>query len=189
MIMSLILYAFSFFVSVEKPGETTEVCLSNEEKELYELIMKYRKSKKLKTIPYSPKLSLVAQTHARDLIQNYDFSQDSECNPHSWSKKGKWTACCYTPDHAQAQCMWDKPREIADYQGDGYEIAFYHSIKASPEPALEGWKKSSGHNPLLVNSGIWKDMEWKGIGIGMHENVAVVWFGREEDPAKIELCE
>ena len=36
-----------------------------------------------------------------------------QCNTHSWSANARWSACCYTRDHAQARCMWDKPREIS----------------------------------------------------------------------------
>jgi len=89
-----------------------DVCLSVEEKKLYDQIMAYRKSKKLKPIPYSAKLKQGAQTHARDLSENYDYENRGDCNPHSWSNKGKWTSCCYTQDHSQAACMWNKPKEI-----------------------------------------------------------------------------
>ena len=90
------------------------VCLSEEEKKLYDIIMAYRKTKKLKPIPYSAKLSKVAQTHVRDLAENYAYEKDAACNPHSWSNKGKWSSCCYTSDHKKAKCMWDKPKEIAE---------------------------------------------------------------------------
>ncbi|HCR53994.1 MAG TPA: hypothetical protein DIW27_06220, partial [Cytophagales bacterium] len=167
-----------------------EICLSPEEKKLYELIMEYRKSKKLKSIPYSAKLTKVAQTHVRDLMENYDYDNKGECNPHSWSNKGNWSACCYTSDHAQASCMWDKPKEISDYEGNGFEIAYYSSGGANAVEGLEGWKKSPGHNPLLINSGTWSNLEWKGIGIGIYGQYGVVWFSDgEEDSSKIVVCQ
>lgn len=147
-------------------------------------MMDYRKSKGLAPIPVSPKLTLVAQTHARDLADNYDFKEDNKCNPHSWSKKGKWSSCCYTNDHKAAKCMWDKPREIAGYEGHGYEIAYYSSDGAFAEEGLDGWKKSPGHNPLIVNEGIWEKAKWKGIGIGFVGEYGVVWFGEVEDEEK-----
>src|SRR5690606_20469452 len=64
-------------------------CLSEEEKALYDLMMAYRESKGLEPIPLSAKLTLVAQTHARDLADNYKFDPNNKCNPHSWSSKGK----------------------------------------------------------------------------------------------------
>jgi uncharacterized protein YkwD len=164
------------------------ICLSTEEKKLYNMIMDYRKSKKLKPIPFSSKLTQVAQAHVRDLMANFDYDNKNNCNPHSWSSKGSWSSCCYTPDHKSAKCMWDKPREIAGYQGDGFEIAFYSSASATAADGIEGWKSSSGHNPLLVNTGIWAKVEWKGIGLGVYENYAVVWFGELEDRSEMTLC-
>jgi uncharacterized protein YkwD len=178
------------FLSPEPNPTPSTVCLSSEEQKLYELIQEYRASKKLKSIPLSGKLSLVAQTHARDLSENYkiDFDNKNKCNPHSWSTKGKWSPCCYTNDHKQAQCMWDKPKEIADYKSPGYEIAYYNSIAATAKEGLDGWKTSPGHNPLLINDGMWSKVEWKAIGIGIYKEHAVVWFGQLEDQTIPKLC-
>ncbi|MBX2912315.1 MAG: CAP domain-containing protein [Cyclobacteriaceae bacterium] len=177
------------FAEIPSPPAGEETCLSQEEKKLFDLIMEYRKSKKLKPIPYSPKLTRVAQAHVRDLMENYDYETRYRCNPHSWSDKGPWSACCYTPDHAQASCMWDKPREISGYEGNGFEIAYYSSGEASAAEGIEGWKKSPGHNPLLINSGTWAQLEWKAVGVGIHGHYGVVWFsdGERED-APIQLC-
>jgi uncharacterized protein YkwD len=165
-----------------------EVCLSPEEKKLYDLIMAYRKSKKLAPIPYSSKLTHVAQTHVRDLESHFDYENRGDCNPHSWSDKGSWTACCYTADHAKAECMWSKPKELSGYQGAGYEIAYFSSAGASAIEGLDGWEKSPGHNPLLINSGSWSKMLWKGIGVGIYGKYGVVWFGEDEDKSKIRVC-
>jgi hypothetical protein len=165
-----------------------EVCLSDEERKLYDLIMIYRKSKKLPAIPFSSKLTQVAQAHVRDLENNYDYGTSDECNPHSWSAKGEWTPCCYTSDHKQAKCMWLKPKEIGGYPGNGYEIAYYSSAGANAAEGLEGWQKSAGHNPLLINSGIWSKVQWKAIGIGFYGQYGVVWFGEEADESKMKLC-
>lgn len=155
--------------------------MSEEEAKLYNLIMEYRKSKKLKAIPLSAKLTRVAQAHARDLAENFKFDASGKCNPHSWSKKGTWTSCCYTSDHKQAKCMWDKPKEISGYNSPGYEIAYYSSLGANAEEAIDGWKSSPAHNPLLINSGMWKKLEWNAIGIGLYKEYGVVWFGILKD--------
>ena len=186
-----IICGFLLFTSFTDYTSSAEgnVCLSQEEKKLYDLIMDYRKSKKLKPIPYSPKLTMVAQAHVRDLMDNYDYADRDNCNPHSWSDKGTWSACCYTSDHAKASCMWDKPKEIAGYTGNGFEIAYYSSAEANAQEGLDGWKKSPGHNPLLINSGTWSKLEWKGVGIGIYGNYGVVWFGDgEAETAKINVC-
>ncbi len=164
-------------------------CVSPEEGRLYDLITQYRKSKKLKAIPFSEKLTRVAQAHVRDLAEHYDYENRGECNPHSWSDKGTWTACCYTADHKQAACMWSKPKEIAGYEGEGYEIAYFSSGGASADEGLDGWKKSPGHNPLLINSGTWEKLEWKAIGVGIYEQYAVVWFGQPADVSSPTVCE
>jgi len=187
--IALILLLYLPFSRAEViPNAPSEICLNPEEKKLYDLIMDYRKSKKLKPIPFSSKLSKVAQAHVRDLAANFDYDNKNLCNPHSWSNKGSWTACCYTADHKYAKCMWDKPREIGGYTGDGFEIAYFSSAGATAADGLEGWKKSAGHNPLLVNSGMWSKVDWKAIGLGVYQTYAVVWFGEVADPSEQVGC-
>jgi len=175
------------FTSGEK--RTFEICLTGEEQKLYNLMMDYRKSAGLPAIPLSAKLTMVAQTHARDLMDNYKFDFNNKCNPHSWSKKGQWSACCYTSDHKQAKCMWDKPKEIADYPGNGYEIAYYSSQGATAVEGLAGWKVSPGHNPLIVNQGMWAKVKWNAIGIGIYGEYGIVWFGETEDKSSLGRCQ
>lgn len=165
-----------------------EVCLNEEEQKLYDLITQYRKSKKLKAIPLSSALTKVAQAHVRDLSENYVFEEGNKCNPHSWSDKGNWSSCCYTNDHKESKCMWSKPKEIAGYEGNGYEIAYFSSAGANALEGIEGWKKSPGHNPVIVNLGTWSKVEWKAIGIGLYKEYGVVWFGEVEDGAKPDTC-
>ena len=188
--------SFAFFTillfiatSFDLKPAVPEVCLTKEERKLYDLIMEYRKSKGLESIPVSPKLTLVAQTHARDLADNYEFNPKNKCNPHSWSTKGKWTSCCYTNDHKKASCMWSKPQEIADYTGNGFEIAYYSSLGASAQEGIDGWKISPGHDPLLINSGTWSKIKWQAIGIGIYKEYGLVWFGEVPDEGSTKMCQ
>ncbi len=158
-VLLLILLLFVVLTGFDPKPVTTDVCVTPEEMKLYDSYHGISKTKKLEAIPFSAKLTLVAQTHAKDLAEHYEFDPKNKCNPHSWSGKGNWTACCYTKDHKQASCMWIKPREIAGYPGNGYEIAYYSSIGASAQEGLDGWKISRGHNPLLINSGTWSTRE------------------------------
>lgn len=174
---------------IPRDPSSTAVCVSAEEKKLYDIMMAYRKSMGLPPIPLSAKLSLVAQTHAKDLADNYKFDPENKCNPHSWSKKGKWSACCYTNDHKQAQCMWDKPKEIAGYNSAGYEIAYYSSRGATAEEGLKGWQKSPSHNPLIINEGMWAKATWKAVGVGFYKEYGIVWFGEAEDATPVSVCE
>lgn len=155
--------------------------LTPEESKLYELINKYRAEKKLPAIPLSPSLAVVAQTHVRDLSNK---PPSGKCNMHSWSKSERWSGCCYTSDHAQAQCMWNKPRELTKYPGNGYENAYWGSDSSivNAESALSGWKSSRAHNNVILNKKRWRKVKWKAMGVGIYENYAVVWFGEESDP-------
>jgi hypothetical protein len=141
---------------------------------LYRLISKYRKEHKLPKIPLSKSLTLVAKLHSEDLAMNHP--DQNECNAHSWSEEGDWSACCYTSDHAQASCMWDKPKELTTYPHPGYEISCAGSMELSANEALQTWKKSQAHNDVVLNKDIWKT-PWKAMGIGMFKGYATVWFG------------
>ena len=185
---------FTFYLSIifsptEAGLSNADVCLSAEEQKLFKIINQYRRSEKLEAIPYSTSLTLVAQLHAKDLAENYDFDPKGKCNPHSWSDNGDWGGCCYTNDHKQAKCMWDKPMEIAGYDSPGYEIAYFSSAGASADEGLSGWKKSPSHNPLIINEGMWEQAEWKAMGVGIYKEYAVVWFGQLEDDSIIKRCQ
>ncbi len=147
--------------------------------ELIELVNEYRAQNGLAAIPASPSLCRVGETHVGDLADNRPDA-DPGCNLHSWSGEGSWSACCYTEDHAEAQCMWDKPRELTDYPGNGYENA--HAGVSTPEAALAGWKGSPGHNAVILNQDAWEDHPWGALGAGLNAGYAVLWFGEESDP-------
>ncbi len=158
-----------------------QVTPSEEEKTLYNLVTQYRADNGLPGIPFSVSLTHVAQTHVRDL-SNYPPS--SGCNLHSWSSAGAWTSCCYTSDHSQDQCMWDKPGELSSYPGSGYEIAAGGgSSVISAETALQLWQSSAPHNDVILNQGMWANTQWQAMGVGIYGGYAVIWFGMESDPA------
>jgi len=149
---------------------------------LSDVINQYRIEQGLSAIPVSVSLTMVAEAHVADLENN---NPTGSCNLHSWSNQGNWSACCYTSDHAQAQCMWDKPREISGglYQGNGYEISAQNSGKMTSQGALEQWKGSTPHHNVILNRDIWFDNNWQAIGAAVSKHFAVVWFGTEFDPA------
>ena len=113
LIFVFVLISFSFLTKAQS--------LSLEEKKLYSLIMEYRASIGLSKIPLSKSLTTVAQAHCYDLVTNKPDL--GNCNAHSWSANGKWSSCCYTPDHKQSNCMWNKPKELTNYSDIGFEIA------------------------------------------------------------------
>jgi len=162
------------------PAEERLRAPSAEERALHASINDRRRSAGLPAIGLSKSLSLVAQTHARDLQVN---PPAEPCNLHSWSPDGPWTPCCYTPDHAEAECMWSKPRELSEYGGTGYEIAFWHSRRATAGEALASWERSAGHSAVVFNRDRWAGHAWRSLGVAIHGNFAVAWFGDERDPA------
>lgn len=150
--------------------------------ELCRVVNAYRASRGLPEVALSQALMRVATAHVGDLTRHPDVAIEP-CNLHSWSNQGPWTPCCYTSDHAQAQCMWDKPREVGGngYVGDGFEIAAYGGI--DPAQALQLWQQSGPHHEVILNAGIWQDTSpWPAMGCGLEGNYAVVWFGSEPDP-------
>lgn len=166
--------------AAHKATPTSSFKLSQAEQELYDLMMADRAKEGLEKIPVSPSLTRVARLHVADLNDNKPDA--GECNMHSWSDQGKWTACCYTPDHAQAKCMWDKPKELTSYKGAGFEVSYNHSARATPAGALRSWQGSSGHSNVIMSRGKWAK-KWQAVGIGIGGNFAVAWFGRSADPA------
>lgn len=151
--------------------------------QLAQLINTYRSEQGLPPVALSPSLTRVARAHVDDLEQH---PPSGRCNGHSWSLAGAWTACCYTSDHAQAQCMWDKPKEITRgaYAGPGFEIVTWASAGTSPSSAMSRWKASAGHASVILNRGVWATSRWQAMGVALSAHHAVVWFGEAPDTAE-----
>jgi uncharacterized protein YkwD len=166
--------------AVMETNTELNVQLSLEEYKLYQLIMEYRASKGLPKIPLSTSLTFVAQTHCKDVIEN-DPCQGN-CNLHSWSDKGDWTPVCYTSDHAKVEYVWSKPKELTNYQGYGYEISATATPHLDANYALRLWQSSAPHNACMINEGMWSDITWNAIGVGIYNGYSCVWFGKVHDP-------
>ena len=152
-----------------------------ESNELLQRLNAYRAQKGLERIPNSPALTAVAEAHVLSLEAN---PPAGVCNGHSWPPSKLWKECCYTDDHAKAQCMWDKRKEITGgrYQGAGFEIWAWRSGQMTLEFVLEGWKSSALHHDVLVNKGPWSKVTWQAAGAAVSQHYAVVWFGMDPDP-------
>ena len=166
-------------------AELREYGLSEAEANLYYLINEYRESLGLSKLSFSKSLTSVARAHVKD---SHDYTprlqldgRGIQGNLHSWSNNGNWRGGAYTPDHEHAQIMWDKPSELTDYKGSGYEISVYHSIGIDPKLALDLWKSSSGHNEVIIGDSDWSFITT--MGVAMDKNYSHVWFGGDEDPA------
>lgn len=153
--------------------------------ELVAAVNAYRVSQGLPAVTVSKSLTRVADAHVRDLELNAPHG--GVCNLHSWSSNGSWTPCCYTGDHAQAQCMWRKPREITGgvYTGNGYEnAAGGGSGNLTTSAALNLWRGSQPHHDVILNRGVWANLTWRAIGAANSGRYAVLWFGEQVDPAR-----
>jgi hypothetical protein len=154
--------------------------------ELASAINAYRVQNGLPAIAISRSLMHVAETHVADLRDGP--RPKAECNGHSWSQKGTWTACCYTADHAQAKCMWDKPVELTGFEVTGYEIAIGRAGEKGDyvldaTKALELWKSSPAHHDVILNRGHWQYVTWRSLGTGIADSHASAWFADEAPPA------
>lgn len=173
-------------------SDVAGVCLSAAEGELARLVNEYRASLNLPPLQISKSLSLVAQQHVWDSINNSNSwpapPAGETCNMHSWSGvvnpalvQGRWTANCYTSDHANAQGMWNKPGEIAGFPGQGVENSFASSGTATASGALTAWKNSPGHNNVITQQGGWGPMA--AMGIGLSGGFSHLWLSSTADPA------
>ena len=172
-------------------SDVAGVCLSTAEGDLARMVNEYRASLNLPPLQISKSLTLVAQQHAWDTVNNSNAwpapPAGKTCNMHSWSgnvnpalQQGTWTANCYTSDHANAQGMWNKPGQIAGFPGEGVENSFASSGTATASGALTAWKNSPGHNNVITQQGGWGPMA--SMGVGMSGGVAHLWLSWVTDP-------
>jgi hypothetical protein len=171
----------------ESGFEPAKGCLSSEEADLVRLINEYRVSEGKAAVPATYSLTLVGQWKVLDLTSPTNPAGTGSCNLFSWSpdRPSLWTGCCYTPDHAQAQCMWDKPREITElrYGANGYELVA--SGQATVAAALSALQGSPAHNDVLLNLGPWSAFNpWPamGVGVDLDNRSYAIWFADGVDP-------
>lgn len=144
-----------------------------------EAINAYRQSKGLAAIPVSDELTRVAKAHVADLAANHP---EDACNGslHSWSNNGNWTGGCYNGnDQATWPLMWNKPKEIANYPGNGYEVAAWADPAITAEQAVALWQDDAPHDDVLLNNGIWTNFPWGALGGWVENGYACAWFGQE----------
>lgn len=168
---------------LNRPGTAA----ASETTDLFTAINTYRQGLGLTAIPLSPQLTAVAKAHVQDLMANFATDPNytgAGCVPHGWSSQGQWTGGCYKfEDPTTFPIMWNKPKEIANYSGSGFEILFGTTgITATATAALQAWQADPPHNDVIVNQGIWQDHPWQAIGVWVEDGWASVWFGEQTDP-------
>ncbi len=167
-------------IEVERDYPEPPMCFSKEEKELYKALMQYRHEHHLPRLKVSEGLTQVAKLHCWDM--EVAHPDTGVCNMHSWSSgDARWSPCCYTSDHANAECIWNKVQEITGKPAVGYEISFT-CTGCTPEMmveyAMKGWQSSPSHDNTILNKEIWEE-PWAAIGLGITEHYATVWFSNE----------
>lgn len=139
------------------------------------LVNRYRANHDLPKIPLSKALTIVGNRHVRDLYKHDGLNGSL----HSWSD-APYDA--KNPDTYPA--MWEAPQRLkTGYPGNGYENAYGASgFPVTPKGAFQAWKNSPPYNAVMLNEGIWANISWNALGIGIHKGFAVLWFGGESDP-------
>lgn len=189
-IVLLFLFFQVSFLSAQSSGKQEKdipqsFCVSESEWKLYRMINEYRRQYDLPAVSLSKSLSYVATTHVKDLYFNHP--DEEPCNAHSWSDKGYWKSFCYPKDEDKMNSVWDKPKEISNYPGKGYEIVYWENNPVIIDSVFMFWKSFDYFNSFLTNSGRWEGKSWNAIGIGIVENYAVAWFGEVQDPAGVPV--
>lgn len=162
-------------VRAQEPPDPTAQALARE-------INRVRVAQGLPALPLSRTLSRVAQAHMLDLDAH---PRAPGCGLHSWSEQRSWTGCCYDArTHAEARCMWSKPRELSGgrYGGSGYELTYAGSEPATPAQIVAAWLADPAHGPLLLNQGSWARFSWQGMGVAVSGRHALLWLGAVKDP-------
>lgn len=152
------------FTAKSCPGDAN----SSDEQALFQLVTKYRTANGRPEIKLSQSLSMVANRHLIDLMQNI------KSFTHSWSN------CPYEINNEKTwPCVNDAPVRLnSGYKGQGYET-LYHVAKGNVAPglALDAWKKSSLHNSIILNMDMFKNIAWDEVGIAVNGPYAALWFG------------
>ena len=141
---------------------------SAEEQALVQLVNKYRAANHQPELRLSVSLSMVANRRMLDLKQNM------KSLTHSWSN------CPYDVKVEKTwPCVAGAPQKLnSGYKGQGYETLYRIATgNATPSLALEAWRKSTLHNSIILNLGMFKDTAWDEVGVAIDGQYAALWFG------------
>lgn len=164
--MRFIIFILTFitFTATAQPS-----LLTQQEEQLLYMINNYRKQNNLPPLIHNIKLTKTARTHIYQL-KNINPTKIQNFNMHSWFD------CNYDDNK---NCMWDRPKRLYGYNGNGYEIITYSSLGMTINKALTNFKESKLHNDIILSNNIWKDVNIKYIGIAINKHYCAIWFGDE----------
>ena len=181
LITILLLVLMSFSVAAQKKIPK-DFCISNDEKNLFEMVNLLRADYDKKKVQLSTSLNYVADLHVYDLqINNPDTSI---CNLSSWSDKGAWTPCCYTKYLHNPDCMWDKPKELTPYLYRGYELVTCIDDDFNTDSIINLWSDSKEVLDMILTRGNYSKKKWICGGVGISKNYVSLWFGQRKDALK-----
>lgn len=155
-----------------KDALTARICAGDtnsvEEQALFDLVTKYRSANGLPSLRLSPALSMVANRHIIDLVQNVkSFTHGWSNCPYDFNVEKTWP------------CVSDSPKRLnSGYTGQGFETLYRTATgKATPAAAMDAWKKSKLHNSIILNLDMFKNMPWDEVGLAIDGGYAALWFG------------
>ena len=156
---------------------TAEACagdaVSDEEKTLFDLVNKYRRSQNKTELKISPSLSRLANRRMLDLKFNVKKLT------HSWSN------CPYLiSDQKPWGCVIDAPTRLkTGYPGQGYETLYRTTTgQVTPDAAIAAWKKSQLHNSIILNLETFRI--WNGMNSAWPSTANTLLSGSGARPAK-----
>ncbi len=141
---------------------------SAEEQALFDLVAKYRTANGLPAVRLSPALSMVANRHIIDLLQNVKaFTHGWSNCPYDFNVEKTWP------------CVSDSPKRLnSGYTGQAFETLYRTTAgQATPALAMDAWKKSKLHNSIILNLDVFKDLPWNEVGVAVEGGYAALWFG------------
>lgn len=151
---------------------TENICSGDEvnqpEKELFRIVNEYRVQNNLPPIALSESLSIIANRHLLDIIQNLKILTHGWSNcPYDLKNKDTW------------DCVFESPKRFkVNYKGKGFENLYrINGGQVTPSATLEAWKNSPLHNALILNLNSWKDTKFDAFGLAIDGQYAALWFG------------
>lgn len=164
-----------------------DFCISKNEHNLFNKINEIRADYDKNEIQLSKSLSYVASVHIVDLETNHPDT--SICTSSSWSDKGNWTPCCYNSYVHDPDCMWEKPKELTNYQYRGYELITFFEEEFTIDSIINLWTDSRDVLDMILTRGRYEKKKWLCGGLSIGNNYVSVWFGQRRDSQpQPEVC-
>jgi len=179
LITSVLFFVIAAGALAQNPFD--EMCLTTEELELAKAINAYRVENEMPEIPLSRSLCYVADVHAKDLY--FFYNERSRASMHSWSANGRWNECTYSNPRTDGRCMHNKPSELTDYQGLGFELAYRDNTDQATKNAFDAWINNEITRKVILNEGSYLTFDWNAMGVKAFNGYVLVWFGTITDKA------